>query len=151
MSYGNYLCSKLIDELNKDSSFSKKDLELVLSYENYIKPVPLDKVIMAFSVKECHFGDRVIEKLNTGEEIVTNNHKVKLTLGVNIYIPYFYKEKKGVDFFEDMFDSLLKKHINEISSATCHETNYVRESQALVTKSELVFDLIHIYNPPVVV
>ena len=138
------LCELIKSELVKSPKFN--NIDIVMAYESDIKPVPLEKIIVALSVKKCALGDNIIEVAEDGEETVTSNRNVTSTVSANIYIPYSYKAQNGPQVFESIIDVLMASHNRDILSANCYDTNYVRSAQALVTKSDIVFKIVGDYE-----
>ena len=130
------LCELIKEQLRGDERFN--NITLVDAYQYNIKPTPILKTIAAFSVKKCVLGDYIVEISDTGEETVTDNREALVTISVNLYVPYSFGSGIAPNVFESMIDCVTATFGNRLVSATCSETNYVRESQALVTKTEFV-------------
>ena len=70
MTLNGTLAETIVSALSTDTQFS--DITFVVAYENEIKPTPIEKPIVAISVKQCEIGEKLQETLETGEITVTN-------------------------------------------------------------------------------
>ena len=110
MTINGALAETLVSALSTDVGFS--DITFVVAYENEIKPTPLNKPIVAISVKGCEIGEKLTETLENGEITVTNKRDMKTTLSADIYLPYSMGGSNGHKIFDRIATYLLftKKH-----------------------------------------
>ncbi len=132
------ICDTLVQEF--ELSAKLQDVDFVKAYEIDIKPVPVNKPIVALSIKKCKVGDKVIETQADGKETVTNKRTVLTTVSVNIYTPYSLGTAKSSKIFDQLVKEVLFHHDSSFCEAICYETNYERTSQALVTKTDFVLN-----------
>lgn len=132
----------IVKTMSANQDFS--DLTFVVAYENEIKPTPIDKPIVALSVKGCEIGERLTETLDTGEIKNTENRQMLTTLSVDIYLPYSKGGSAGHKIFDRIATYFLFVKDLDAAKATCGNTDYDKNSEALVLKTQFVFK--HIIN-----
>ncbi len=124
---------ELFSRLSKDEQFS--DLNFVVAYENEIKPTPLDKPIVAVSVKSCEIGDKSTTILETGEIIEIDSRTISLTLSTDIYLPYSKGGSEGHKIFDRIATFLLYTEKLPIVKAVCYEADYDSTCQAIIVRT----------------
>lgn len=127
----------IVTSLSENSSFS--DLTFVVAYESEIKPTPIEKPIVAVSVKGCEIGERLTETLDTGEITTTKSREMLTTLSVDIYLPYSMGGIKGHKIFDRIATYFLFTKLLDITKAECGNTDYDKSSEALILKTQFVF------------
>lgn len=115
------------------------DLTFVMAYENDIKPTPLDKPIVAFSTKGCEIGPKLTKTLETGEIKVTKERDLKITVSIDIYLPYSMGGVSGHMIFDRIATFLLYEKNYDIIKVVCNETDYDTSCGAIVLKSQFIF------------
>lgn len=131
---------EMVSRLSKDEQFS--DLNFVVAYENEIKPTPLDKPIVAVSVKSCEIGDRNTTTLETGEIVNIDNRKISLTLSTDIYLPYSKGGNEGHKIFDRIAIFLLYTEKLPITKAICYDADYDPTCQAIIVRTNFTFSSI---------
>ena len=131
---------EMVSRLSKESQFS--DLNFVVAYENEIKPTPLDKPIVAVSVKSCEIGDRNNTTLETGEIVDVDTRNINLTLSVDIYLPYSKGGSKGHKIFDRIAIFLLYTEKLPITKAVCYDADYDSTCQAIILRTQFTFSSI---------
>lgn len=137
-------CDVLISEL--EGTYSLDYMKFVKSHESKCKPVPLEKIIVALGVKRAEVGENVIVTDESGEETKLPDRKTKVTISVNIYAPYEMGERGCVNAFDNIADVLMVEHRNEIDKIISYETNYERETQSLVLKTDFIFNGVYVVS-----
>ncbi len=94
------LAEAMVSSLSTDTQFS--DITFVVAYENEIKPTPINKPIVAISVKGCEIGEKLSETLDTGEIKVTDKREMNTTLSADIYLPYLWVEVQDTRFLTEL-------------------------------------------------
>ena len=118
------------------------DIKFVLAYQSNIKPTPLTKPIVAFSIKDCQVSDKLKDVLDTGEIITTDERNIKITLSVDIYMPYSSDAMKAVGIYEKMASGLLFNSdlAMQVTGSTCGEAVYDSSCQAIVLKTTFTLE-----------
>lgn len=132
----------IVKTISANQDFS--DLTFVVAYENEIKPTPIDKPIVALSVKGCEIGERLTQTLDTGEIKNTEDRQMLTTLSVDIYLPYSMGGSAGHKIFDRIATYFLFVKDLDATKATCGNTDYDKNCEALVLKTQFVFK--HIIN-----
>lgn len=115
------------------------DISFVVAYENEIKPTPVSKPIVAFSIKGCEIGERLTETLETGAIVVQKSREMLTTLSVDIYLPYSMGGNEGHSIFERIATQLLFVRNYDITKVTCGDADYDKSCEAIVVRSKFVF------------
>lgn len=131
---------EMVNRLSKDDQFS--DLIFVVAYENEIKPTPLDKPIVAVSVKSCEISDKNNTTLETGEIVDIDTRKIILTLSVDIYLPYSKGGSEGHKIFDRIALFLLYTEKLPITKALCYEADYDAACQAIIIRTNFTLSSI---------
>ncbi len=131
---------EMVSRLSADSQFS--DLNFVVAYENEIKPTPLEKPIVAISIKNCEIGDRQTTTLDTGEVINIDSRPITLTLSTDIYLPYSKGGNEGHKIFDRIAIFLLYTEKLPITKAVCNEADYDSTCQAIIVRTSFTFSSI---------
>ena len=131
---------EMVSRLSKEGQFS--DLNLVVAYENEIKPTPLDKPIVAVSVKSCEIGDKNNTTLETGEIVDVDTRNINLTLSVDIYLPYSKGGSEGHKIFDRIAIFLLYTEKLPITKAVCYDADYDSTCQAIILRTQFTFSSI---------
>ena len=131
---------EMINRLSKDDQFS--DLNFVVAYENEIKPTPLDKPIVAVSVKCCEIGDKSTTTLETGEIIKIDSRAISLTLSTDVYLPYSKGGSEGHKIFDRIATFLLYTEKLPITKAICYGANYDSTCQAIIVRTNFTLSSI---------
>lgn len=131
---------EMVSRLSADSQFS--DLNFVVAYENEIKPTPLDKPIVAISVKSCEIGDKSTTTLETGEVVDIDSRKINLTLSTDIYLPYSKGGSEGHKIFDRIATFLLYTEKLPITKAICYEADYDPTCQAIIVRTNFTLSSI---------
>ena len=96
MTLNGTLAETIVSALSTDTQFS--DITFVVAYENEIKPTPIEKPIVAISVKQCEIGEKLQETLETGEITAIINEFLSIIEPneAKIFVRrYFYSEAVG--------------------------------------------------------
>lgn len=131
---------EMVSRLSADSQFS--DLSFVVAYENEIKPTPLDKPIVAVSVKSCEIGDKSTTTLETGEVVDIDSRKISLTLSTDIYLPHSKGGSEGHKIFDRIATFLLYTEKLPIVKAVCYEADYDSTCQAIIVRTKFTLSSI---------
>ncbi len=115
------------------------DLNFVMAYENDIKPTPVGSPIIAFSTKGCEIGPKLTNTLENGEIVTTKEREYKITVSMDIYLPYSMGGVKGHQIFDRLATFFLYEKNYDIIKVVCSETDYDNSCQAIVLKSQIVF------------
>lgn len=140
MKFAGSIAQNIINYFNEDGQFS--DLSFVIAYKNELKPTPLTKPIIAVSVKNCEIGKRIStsqEPDETGQMVEVTSRDARLTLSVDIYLPYSMGGNEGHKIFDRLAEFLLFKKRFAIIEAVCSETDYDSNCQAIVLRSNFIF------------
>ena len=132
------LAETMVSSLSTDTQFS--DITFVVAYENEIKPTPVSKPIVAFSVKACEIGDKLQETLETGEIKTTNKREMKTTLSADIYLPYSQGGSAGHKIFDRIATYLLFTKKHNISKSVCYNTDYDSDCEAIILRTHFIFN-----------
>ena len=124
--------------MSTDVGFS--DITFVVAYENEIKPTPLNKPIVAISVKGCEIGEKLTETLENGEITVTNKRDMKTTLSADIYLPYSMGGSNGHKIFDRIATYLLFTKKYNISKSVCYNTDYDSNCEAIILRTHFIFN-----------
>lgn len=138
MTINGTLAETLVSALSTDAQFS--DITFVVAYENEIKPTPLDKPIVAISVKACEIGENLTETLENGEIKVTDKREIKTTLSANIYLPYSMGGCIGHKIFDRIATYLLFTKKHNISKTVCYNTDYDSDCEAIILRTHFIFN-----------
>ena len=138
MTINGALAETLVSALSTDVGFS--DITFVVAYENEIKPTPLNKPIVAISVKGCEIGEKLTETLEIGEITVTNKRDMKTTLSADIYLPYSMGGSNGHKIFDRIATYLLFTKKHNISKSVCYNTDYDSNCEAIILRTHFVFN-----------
>ncbi len=131
------LAETIVSALSKDTNFN--DITFVVAYENDIKPTPLNKPIVAISVKGCEISPKLTEVLETGEITETNKRKMETTLSADIYLPYSMGGSKGHKIFDRIATYLLFTKKYNISKSVCYNTEYDSNCEAIILRTHFTF------------
>ncbi len=118
------------------------DVKFVLAYQNNIKPTPVTKPIVAISIKDCQISDKLKDVLDTGEIVTTSSRNVKITLSMDIYLPYSFDGIKAVSIYDRLATVLLfnfDSHL-AVTGSTCGESEYDTSCQAIVLKTTFTLE-----------
>lgn len=132
------LAETIVSALSTDAQFN--DITFVVAYENEIKPTPLNKPIVAISVKACEIGDKLSEALETGEVKTTNKREMKTTLSADIYLPYSQGGSAGHKIFDRIATYLLFTKKHNISKTVCYNTDYDSNCEAIILRTHFIFN-----------
>lgn len=138
MTVNGSLAETIVSALSTDTRFS--DITFVVAYENEIKPTPLEKPIVAISVKGCEIGEKLTETLDTGEIKVTNRREMNTTLSADIYLPYSMGGSAGHKIFDRIATYLLFTKKHSISKSVCYNTDYDSNCEAIVLRTHFIFN-----------
>ena len=138
MTVNGSLAETIVSALSTDTRFS--DITFVVAYENEIKPTPLEKPIVAISVKGCEIGEKLTETLDTGEIKVTNRREMNTTLSADIYLPYSMGGSAGHKIFDRIATYLLFTKKHSISKSVCHNTDYDSNCEAIILRTHFIFN-----------
>lgn len=138
MTLNGTLAETIVDTLSSDTKFN--DITFVVAYKNEIKPTPLNKPIVAISVKGCEIGDKLTETLETGEIKVTNKREMNTTLSADIYLPYSQGGSAGHKIFDRIVTYLLFTKKQNIAKSVCYNTDYDSNCEAIILRSHFVFN-----------
>jgi hypothetical protein len=131
---------ELVSRLSADSHFS--DISFVVAYENEIKPTPLDKPIVAISIKNCEIGDKGTTILETGEIVEIDSRKITLNMSIDIYLPYSKGGSEGHNIFDKIAIFLLYTEQLPITKAICYEADYDAACQAIIIRTNFTLSSI---------
>jgi hypothetical protein len=134
------IAQTMVNLLSEDGQFS--DLNFVVAYENEIKPTPLDKPIVAISVKNYEIGDKNTTTLETGEIVDIDTRNIELTLSTDIYLPYSKGGSEGHKIFDRIAFFLLYAKTFPISKAVCYGADYDSTCQAIIVRTSFTFSSI---------
>ena len=132
------LAETLVSALSKDTNFN--DITFVVAYENDIKPTPLNKPIVAISVKGCEISEKLQETLSTGEITLTNKREMNTTLSADIYLPYTMGGSAGHKIFDRIATYLLFTKKYNISKSVCYNTEYDSNCEAIILRTQFTFN-----------
>ncbi len=138
MTINGTLAETIVSVLSGDSSF--EDVIFVVAYENEIKPTPVNKPIVAISVKGCDIGTKLTETLDTGEVTETNNREMNTTLSADIYLPYSMGGSAGHKLFDRIATYLLFTKDYNISKSVCYEADYDSTCEAIILRTYFIFN-----------
>ena len=132
------LAETVVSALSTNAQFS--DITFVVAYENEIKPTPLEKPIVAISVKGCEIGEKLTETLDTGEIKVTNRREMNTTLSADIYLPYSMGGSAGHKIFDRIATYLVFTKKHNISKSVCYNTDYDSDCEAIILRTHFIFN-----------
>ena len=138
MTLNGTLAETIVSALSTDTQFS--DITFVIAYENEIKPTPIEKPIVAISVKQCEIGEKLQETLETGEITVTNKREMHSTLSADIYLPYSMGGSAGHKIFDRIATYLLFTKKHNISKSVCYNTDYDSNCEAIILRTHFIFN-----------
>ncbi len=138
MTINGTLAETIVSALSGDTQFS--DITFVVAYENEIKPTPVNKPIVAISVKGCEIGAKVTETLDTGEITETNKREMSTTLSADIYLPYSMGGSTGHKIFDRIATYFLFTKKYDISKSVCYNTDYDSNCEAIILRTHFIFN-----------
>lgn len=115
------------------------DITFVVSYENEIKPTPVDKPIVAISAKGCSIGEKLSQTLETGEIVETNKREVNTSISIDFYMPYSMGGLEGNKIFDKVVKFLIYEKNHNIKTVKCSEADYDKSCQAIVLRSVFTY------------
>ncbi len=137
MNQSGTMLESILLQVAADSQFA--DLNVVVAYENDIKPIPLHEPIVAFSTKGCEIGPKLTRTLDNGKIETTNEREIQTTISVDIYLPYSMGGNEAHKIFDRLATFLLFQKNYNIAKSFCYDTEYDKSCQAIVLKSNFVF------------
>lgn len=138
MTINGTLAETLVSSLSGDTGFS--DITFVVAYENEIKPTPINKPIVAVSVKGCEIGAKLTETLDTGEITETDNREMNTTVSADVYLPYSMGGSAGHKIFDRIATYFLFTKSYDISKSVCYEADYDNNCEAIILRTYFVFN-----------
>lgn len=112
---------------------------VVVAYENDIKPYPVEKPILAFSVDKVDIGAPIVQIAEDGEQTVTRDRPVDGIVRLSIFVPYAEGPERCQALFKTFADNLLF-HISiqnaTVSGLRAYACDYVRDCGALVLDAD---------------
>lgn len=136
------ICNEAMNEFKA----SVKGINFVYAHEKDIKNVPMSDYLGAVSVKKVVVGDRLMGKAENDGEVDLKRREICVTVAVNLYTPTSAGAEKGADTFDEMTNALLESKWGDLRGAKLYGTNYSRETQSLVTKTE--FEIVNFLIKP---
>lgn len=136
------ICNETMNKFKE----SVKGINFVYAHEKDIKNVPMSDYLGAVSVKKVVVGDRLMGKAENDGEVDLKKREICVTVAVNLYTPTLAGADIGANTFDDMTNVLLDSNWGELRGAKFYGTNYSRETQSLVTKTE--FELVRFLIKP---
>ncbi len=136
------ICNNAMNEFKA----AAKGINFVYAHEKDIKNVPMSNYLGAVSIKKVVVSDRLLGKAENDGEVDLKRREICVTVAVNLYIPTSAGAEKGADTFDDMTNALLNSNWTELRGAKFFGTNYSRETQSLVTKTE--FEIVNFLIKP---
>lgn len=122
-----------------DLALLPADCSLVIAYENDIKPYPVEKPILAFSVDRVTIGAQLVQTGADGEQTVTRDRPVEGVVKVSIFVPYGDGPEKAQTLFKALSTALLFNMqlagavIDRVRAYSC---DYIRDCGALVLDTD---------------
>lgn len=132
--------SKMLSVLKNLSSLA--DVTLTTAYESDIKPCPVTKPILAFSVKKVTVGAQQNIVNEDGSEELSKNRKIDAVYKVDIFVPYDSGATECFRLFDLLYSYLLFSTDLHISSCHCYDSEYVRDCGALVLETDFTISII---------
>lgn len=142
MSVSMDICNEAMNEFKA----AVKNINFVYAHEKDIKKVPMSEYLGAVSVKKVVIGDRLLGKAENDGEVDLKRREICVTVAVNLYTPTLSGAEIGANTFDDMTNALLEADWTGLRGAKLFGTNYSRETQSLVTKTE--FELVRFIIKP---
>lgn len=121
---------KLLPVLQADTFWGSMDL--VAAYENEIKPYPVVRPILAFSVQSQTVGDRLADIGTDGAQTQSNRRTVETVFKVSIFVPYETGIREAYRLADYLYSTLLFQTTLSIVGCKYADCNYVRDCGALV-------------------
>lgn len=132
------IAENIVALLSSNSNF--QDIVFVVAYENYIKPTPVSRPIVAVSAKECEIGERLTETLETGEIATTTQRKATISVSGDVYLPYSMGGSAGHKIFDRLATLFLFSKDFDVLKAICHEADYDSNCEAIIIRTQFVFN-----------
>lgn len=129
----------LLRVLKENAFFS--DMDLVAAYENEIKPYPVTRPILAFSVQSQSVGDRLIDIAADGAQTKSNRRTVETVFKVSIFVPYESGTREAYHIADYLYSTLLFQTTFSIVACKYADCNYVRDCGALVLNTTFTMRL----------
>lgn len=120
----------LLELIKAEPFFS--DMDMVLAYETEIKPYPVTRPILAFSVQSQSVGARLMDIGTDGTQTQSNRRIVKPVYKVSIFVPYASNSNAAYRIADYLYSFLLFRTKLPIIACNYTECNYVRDCDALV-------------------
>lgn len=117
------------------------DVTLTTAYESDIKPYPVTKPILAFSVKKVTAGARQYIVNEDGSEELSKNRQVDAVYKVDIFVPYESGATECFRLFDLLYSYLLFSTDLQITNCHCYDSEYVRDCGALVLETDFTISL----------
>lgn len=117
------------------------DVTLTTAYESDIKPYPVTKPILAFSVKKVTAGARQYTVNEDGSEELSKNRQVDAVYKVDIFVPYESGATECFRLFDLLYSYLLFSTDLHITGCHCYDSEYVRDCGALVLETDFTISL----------
>ncbi len=133
MNIASVFVRRLISTLKINSFF--ENMDLVVAYENEIKPYPVERPIIAFSVDKQTIGERLIVVGTDGSETLSKTRTVELTLKINFFVPYGSGGQEAFRIADFLHTELLFNTNLDFVASRYNDCNYVRECGALVLET----------------
>ena len=137
MTINGTLAETVKSAISSNSGFS--DVTIVMAYENEIKPTPIDKPIVAISVKNCEISGKLDKVLDNGLTVETDDREVFTTISAYIYLPYSKSGNEGHKLFDKIATFLLYTKDYNITKATCSKADYDNNCEAIILRTQFVF------------
>ena len=138
MTINGTLAESIVSSFSSQQQFN--DILFVVAYENDIKPTPINKPIVAISVRNCEIGELLTQTLETGEIIETNNRNMETILSTDIYLPYSMGGSTGHKIFDRIATYFLSTKKSTVKRITCDEASYDSSCEAIVLHICIVFN-----------
>lgn len=132
------IADNIVSSLSSNAIFD--DVTFVVAYENEIKPTPVEKPIVAVSVKKCEIGDRLTETLETGEITTTTKRNVNVSVSGDIYLPYSMGGSAGHKLFDRLATFFLFTSNYNVTKVSCSEADYDSNCEAIILRTQFVFN-----------
>ena len=137
MTINGTLAETVKSAISSNSGFN--DVIVVMAYENEIKPTPIEKPIIAISVKSCEIGNKLDKVLDSGLTVETDDREVLTTISADIYLPYSKSGNDGHKIFDRIATFLLYTKKYNITKSTCSKADYDNNCEALILRAQFTF------------
>lgn len=113
-----------------------EDKNMIVAYENNIKPYPVNEPIIALSYKKITLGDRIVKIQPDGAQVVTKQRPVDIVVRISFFVPYASGPAACFRLFDLVSEAILFISTGSVPATNCYSCQYVRDCGALVLHAD---------------